>query len=271
MNKLGRLILLWLTLVSCQWDGELDVQDVTLEQSYFVECYMRPGELFNLTATEISPIFEDYILDYSQDFDVYIIDSDTIELFQSLFIEEGTGYVYNFGSGQRLSDQTLMVELLVLSPMGDTIRARSRVPEQIKMENVEAGEDQIVVNFLSSDYHPDNYYILIANYDVVGKNGEKRPKNKVTYLDYHELLEEQEIVVDIKADSLRYSEKTEITLMRVTEENFRYQRSLEEAKNASRENVTFPAPLEGNLINAVGIFTCYTEDKRIIPVAEIAR
>ncbi|MBU2915947.1 DUF4249 family protein [Reichenbachiella agariperforans] len=256
----------WVVLVfmcwACDFNRELETPYIEPHDQYFVECYMRPDELYNLTATEVSPIFEEYILDYSLDFDVYIIDQDTVELRQSLFVEPETGYIYNYGSGRRLPENIAGVSMLVISPTRDTIRAYSRVPEQILLDTAFLIHNQVNISFYTSEDSEDNYYIYYLNYDVLNHSGAQIKKSEVAYLDFHDYSERVLKQSSLSGDSLDYADEVQVTLMRVTRENFLYQRSLQDAKNASKDNVTYPAPLEGNIENGVGIFTCYTEDIR---------
>lgn len=252
-----------LLTTSCSLDRDLDIQDIDTKAQYFIECYLQPDSLLNLSATEVSPIFEEFILDYSLDFDVFIIDQDTVELLQSLFIEEETGYIYNFGSGRRLSSQAIEVSLLVITPTDDTIRATTKVPQPIEILASEWQTSEVSVRFKSSSDANQNFYLLILNYSVE-TDGSKIDKNELQYLDYSYLIEEVTLDEKISSDSLLYSSEVELTLMRVTRENFEYQKSLNSAQNASKDNVTFPSPLEGNINGGLGIFTCYRQDVQVL-------
>ncbi|MCV9388062.1 DUF4249 domain-containing protein [Reichenbachiella ulvae] len=263
-GTLKYIVIFSLILFGCDLERELDIQNVDIERQYFIECYLQPDSLFNLSATEVSPIFEDFILDYSLDFDVFIIEQDTVELLQSLFIEDETGYIYNFGSGRRLRPEANQVDLLVVSPQGDSIRGFTKVPSSIDILEANWTDNQISIQFESSDNPQENYFLYIINYQVENQGERPQEKNELTYLDYSFLEERQTLNAVIDSDSLSLSSEVDVTLMRVTRENFRYQKSLDAAKNASQDNVTFPSPLEGNIMGGLGIFTCFTQDHRLL-------
>jgi len=241
-------------------EEELSTISPNAEPGYFVECYMRPGELYNLTATKIQPIFEDYILDYSYDFDVFIVDTDTAELSQGLFVEPGTGFIYNFGSPLRLDADLDQVSLFVITPTQDTITARTTIPEQVSIESAVINESQIAVDFFSTTLTNQNYYIVIVNFLREDEMGTLIREFDIKYLEVGDTPEPilQEIIFE--NEFFLEARDMKLTLMRVTEENYNYQITLEDAKSAGSDNITFPAPLAGNIQNGIGIFTAYTED-----------
>ncbi|MGL1889403.1 MAG: DUF4249 domain-containing protein [Reichenbachiella sp.] len=261
-NSRGLIGLMMVMCMACSLNDELDRQDVAIEEAYFVECYLQTGELYNLTATKVQPIFDDFILDYSLDFDVFIIDADTTELFQSLFIEPETGYIYNYGSGQRLDGDLESVNLLVITPTGDTITSVTAIPDSINIDSTWLSGVQIVTEFQLSPIAGQNYYLHNVVYTTTEEDSIYQ-EYETQYLDLEvELSAHHQVILSLKniVDTLDIS----VTLMRVTKENFDYQRSLDQAKQSTRNNITYPSPLEGNLINGVGIFTCYSEDTKII-------
>ena len=52
-----------------------------------------------------------------------------------------------------------------------------------------------------------------------------------------------------------------VSLKRMTEAGYRYQYSMMEAKTSGDESLFAPVELLGNIEGAMGIFTCYTEDR----------
>ncbi len=252
-----------LLMISVVWSGcdeSLSTTSPSQSPGSFVECYMRPGELYNLTATQIQPIFEDYILDYSYDFKVYITDVSTHQLTKSLFVEPGTGYIYNYGSPARLDAAFELVSLLVITPSRDTLRAQTTIPEQVSFESFTYLDNKISAAFYTSDQTNQNYYIVIVNYDTTDEEQNIVLKFDIKYLELGDSAQPELHEVTFENDLYANSQNLKLTLMRVTEENYNYQISLEDAKSSGSDNITFPSPLAGNIQNGIGIFTAYTED-----------
>ena len=265
-NKRGIIIAIFCVFLfwnSCDFSDDLSTEIAPSEPTFFIECYLKPGGLYNLTATEVQPIFEDYILDYSLDFDIFIIDEDSIELLRSLFFDSETGLVYNYGGARQLDNLTEEISLFAITPSEDTITAFSLVPEQVVMESAEHLGSLITASFqLSSDIN-QNFYIAIVNYQYFeeNENGDQIVVSDfdIKYLELGNIDAENVYELRFENESYIDSPRLKLTLMRVTEENYNYQLSLENAKNASTDNITYPSPLEGNLVGGVGIFTAYTE------------
>lgn len=260
IDKGHKLLWIFMLLILFSCEEGLDIESPNANPGYFVECYMRPGELYNLTATQIQPIFEDYILDYSYDFDAYVIDEDTNRMYQSLFVEPETGFIYNFGSPERLYPELEEVKMLVISPNQDTLTASTTIPEQVSLESAIYSDNMISLSFYSSTSVNQNFYIAIVNYTELDKEEKEIMAFDIKYLEFADT--ESQVLQKIEFENSLYSssEDLKLTLMRVTEENYNYQISLEDAKSAGTDNITFPAPLAGNIENGIGIFTAYTED-----------
>lgn len=252
-------IILILLVSSCDLDDTLDRSEIAIDETYFVECYLQPNELYNLTATRVQPIFDDFILDYSLDFDVFIIGEDTTELYQSLFVDQETGFVFNYGRGVRLDPDINQVNLLVITPTADTIVASTIVPKPIVIKSAHYSERSVNTSFDLSSDSDQNYYLHIANYMTYNEDTTYHD-SLLQFLDLSTQVSSGEYQAVLELDNRVDSIAVDVTLMRVTEENYKYQQSLSQAKEASDGKVTYPAPLQGNLIGAEGIFTCYQAD-----------
>ncbi|MBI9061030.1 MAG: DUF4249 family protein [Marinilabiliaceae bacterium] len=257
MNKMYLVFIgLFLLISACVSDQELDFSTLKGDPGYFVECYLKPGDIYKLSATKIQPIHEDYILDYSLEF---LVTVDTINLVQGLYKEANSGYIFNYGHPFRFAPLLQKtVSLRVISPENDTITSTTTIPEDVTIEDAQLKDKNLSFSFNTSPDGRHNYYITsIAMYlqDTIDTES--------VFLDYGHIhsVQTEEFEFELKADDYN---QVEINLKRVTRENFDYQISLWNANKANNDNLTFPSPLEGNLSNAMGIFTCYTEDTRVL-------
>ena len=256
MRRYLVLLGLFLFLSACVDDQELDFSTLKGDPGYFMECYLKPGDVYKLTATKIQPIYEDYILDYSLEFLVAI---DTIELVQGIYKEAGSGYIFNYRHAARfIPVQDKTVSLRVISPENDTITATSTIPDQVAIEAAQLTVQGVSFSFKTTSEGSHNYYITSIDAHLTDTI-----ETQCLFVDYGYInaVQTEDIEFDLKTDEY---ERVEINLKRVTRENFYYQVSLWNANKANSDNLTFPSPLAGNLINAMGIFTCYTEDSRVL-------
>jgi len=225
---------------------------------YFLECYCVPGDRFNLTATLLSPIAEPQLLDYSLEFDMYIQSDEQIKMYQSLYVHPDKNFVYNYASPQVVeSPQRGYLELYAVSPAGDDIYARTEFPDQVRIHEVRIEEDELFYTFERSEHAFFDYYIVSAFFM---REGEK-VQSLVRFHDLSQQPEAGKVTFSLEiSEKLKGYERVRVELKRVTQENYRYQLAIKELINVNDDNLTAPAMLPGNITNALGIFTAYTED-----------
>jgi hypothetical protein len=249
------LFILTIGLQGCDQSEELSFKDLDTSPGYFVECYLTPGEVYKLSATRISPLSDDYILDYSADFDVTI---DSLTLFHSLYSENGSNYIYNFGNAEEFAPAktTDTVRLQVINAENDTLRSFTTVPDSIQLINATIDDDILQISLTLSERPIHNYYLLKIEFF-------KQNEETSSDLKFYDLSKtgtdqsELEIGYNLPMETMVKSLKLE--LFRVTEANYKYQLSLWNAENANDDNLVFPNPLDGNIENGIGIFTCYSK------------
>jgi hypothetical protein len=253
MKSIQAILFYSIILFSCNNENELEFSNLHTEPGYFIECYLLPDDVYKLSATKIKHISEDYILDYSLDFTVYI---DSIRLLQGLFKEQSSNYIYNYGSAETyIPDGSKHAYIKVISPRNDTITGKTTIPESVFIEELSLSDDVVKVNFETSENCLHNFYIV--NFNTLINDSVRRD---AVFYDYSHINKRVTEEIRYKIKKNIDFDMIEIQLRRVTKENYRYQISLWNANNANNDNLTIPAPLDGNLINAMGIFTCYTED-----------
>lgn len=249
-------ILVCLSVTSCELGKELDIQDMGKSPGYFVECYCEPDEMLNLTATRLAPIAEDQLLDYSLEFQTYIVAGERFKLYHSLFMKPGTQFIYNYASDHRLTREDAdMLYLDMCAPDGTKISGQTTIPDNVRLDSASIIGDQVYTCFTTSLDISRNYFILMIQAFEEGK----ARKRDIYFM--------QDLNAGVKVEN-RHSFLTSetmdsvvITLKRLTREGFRYQLSIKDAEDANRDNLVTPAPLAGNLNGAIGIFTCFTKDR----------
>lgn len=246
-------------LSACKLGRELDIQPSDESAGYFLECYFRPGDLYNLTATRLAPISEPQLLDYSLEFQIHVIGDERIKLYNSLFSHPEKDLIYNYGSqiaAERPRSGILKLE--AITPTGEVVSGETIVPEQVEIYS--ACFDGNLLSYrldLVGDPVQDFYITIVT---VVGKEGSVLKRN-LNYYDYSVYREEKEVSIqaDMPNTILSDIDRIVINVKRVSKENYNYQLALREIMSANSDNLTMPVMLQGNLTNALGIFTCYTE------------
>ncbi|SMO52253.1 protein of unknown function [Saccharicrinis carchari] len=246
-------ILLAILLPACVENRELSFNGLHTEPGYFIECYLIPGDIYRLSATKLQPLYEDYILDYSLELKVKI---DTLLLEHGLYKQEHTQYLYNYTHPYHfMPAQNALIELMLITLENDTVLASTTVPAKVNILNPRKDNNEISFDFTLSPQSIHNYYMLnisLQQADTVYR------KNR--FLDYGHLNTKDTVTFSYDISHYGDSEKISVVLRRITKANYDYQISLQNAKDANRDNLVLPSPLAGNLKNATGIFTCFTCD-----------
>jgi len=259
-NKILLLVLSIIT-ISCQPDNSLDLGDLSAPPKYFVECFCKPGDFYQLTATKVTPMADDFIWDLSIPFRTYITDLNTHKLNQGVFYNPYSNFVYNYASPQKVPiDFTDTLYLKIISPEGDTIIGKTQVISQIKINNYSLKDNTIELSFNIDTSPEKRYYTLrIENW----KEGKIISTVKL-FTDFNTSTKTSEtlaIVNNIEEyKSVNELDSIRIKLFHITKENYDYMTSLNEAIKSNEDSMTQPAPIKGNLDGSLGIFTYYTED-----------
>lgn len=259
----NKLILLFIVLISfsCQPDNSLDLEDLSAPPKYFVECFCKPGEFYQLTATKVTPMADDFIWDLSIPFKAYITDNSTHKLNQGVFFNNQTHFVYNFASSIKVpEDFSDTLYLKVVSPEGDTITGKTHTISEVKIKDYKVNNDNIELTFDTDESSLYRYYVsIIENWK------DKKIKNTVKLFSDFSKSNKKTETLSISNEITEFSSINEIDSIRIkllhlTKENYEYMLSLKEAIKANEDNLTQPTPIKGNLNNSLGIFTYYTED-----------
>lgn len=246
--------MLWMVLLmmACELGGRLDVQELGGSPGYFIECYCRPDSMYEMTATRIAPISEPQVLDYALEFDVRIVAEEPVKLYHSLYVRPGGKFVYNYASSKRLDAELVdTLRLEAVGPGGEAIYAETAIPKAVEIDSVTWKGKEIATYFTTDEQEEANYYVLslawqtekwnVRDYFLRGYEGRKQVRQVC-------LMSDTATVVSV-------------SLKRMTEAGYRYQYSMMEAQTSGDESLFAPVELLGNIEGAMGVFTCYTEDK----------
>lgn len=244
--------------MSCMPEEDLPIRNVGETPEYFIECYCKPGRLFVLSATTVLPVSEELQIDFSKEMQVNIHTDRDIQLTHALYTLPGSDFIYNYGSNERLQTIGLdSLHLSIITQNGVNISASTEIPPAVNIYNHECKEDEIVIRFHTSEIPGQNYYICsaeaIRNDSIIDK--------EICYLDYSEYQTNGLTEKSLSLPQAPRAEKIILSLKRITRANYDYQISLNAASTANQSSITTPVPLKGNLRGALGIFTCYTEDR----------
>ncbi|MDR0544536.1 MAG: DUF4249 domain-containing protein [Odoribacteraceae bacterium] len=227
------------------------------ERDYYIECYCVPGEPFRLTATRSLPLDETLTPDLDLPLDATIVAGDTINLRFDIF--PGSGRLpYNYGSHRTMRTDVDSIFLRVSTPDRREITARDIVPAPVAIDSVRRDNNLVTIRFRVSGNPSSNYYIYILQ----PLRGNETLDAVSTLLDYSASVPRS--VVERSLSLPEEATGARVILRGVSRACYSYQISLNEANSAQQGSIISPAPLAGNIEGANGIFTCYTEDERVV-------
>ena len=234
------ILLLYFFQAACMPEEDLPIRHTGETPEYFIECYCQPGRPFALSATSVLPVSEDLQIDFSKEMKVTIHADKAISLIHALYTLPGSEFIYNYGSPEKFEVRYIDSLFLDITTIDHkSITASTSIPPAVSIYNCQVAGNEAIIRFYISEKADENYYIYTAE----AVHADSILNKEVCYLDY-----------------------SEFTLKRITKANYDYQVSLNAANTANQSSITTPVPLKGNLQGALGIFTCYTEDKQTVPL-----
>lgn len=249
------------TFFSCMPEEDLPLRDTGKVKDYFIECYCEQGKNITLTASRVMSLTDKIKYDSPPEMDIAIHAGKKMKLYYVADVPYENGVVYNYLSIDALKyekQDTLYLNITTNSKQN--ITAKTTVPEPISIFSYDFSDNKASISFYTSRKREQNYYI----YAIEIVNGNNITEKKVAYMDYSRYHSGNLVERSIENLLLQSAEKVVLTLKRITKENYDYQISLHGASSAIQGSITNPIPLEGNLSGALGIFTCYSEDRKII-------
>ena len=240
------ILLLYFFQAACMPEEDLPIRHTGETPEYFIECYCQPGRPFALSATSVLPVSEDLQIDFSKEMKVTIHADKAISLIHALYTLPGS--------------DSLFLDITTIDHK--SITASTSIPPAVSIYNCQVAGNEAIIRFYISEKADENYYIYTAE----AVHADSILNKEVCYLDYSEFQQEGLTEKSVILPDIGQAEEIIFTLKRITKANYDYQVSLNAANTANQSSITTPVPLKGNLQGALGIFTCYTEDKQTVPL-----
>lgn len=254
----GIYLFILLVCLSCMPEDNLPIRDVGNTPEYFIECYCKPGKMFSLSATSVLPLSNDLAIDFSKKMKITIQAEHPVELQHTIYTLPGSEFVYNYGSTERLlSSNPDSLHLNIVTADQKHISASTVIPPAVSIYSYKFENNKASIQFYTSNKADENYFI----YSVEAIGNDSIHEKSVCYLDYSGYTYGHMIEKSLMLSDYRQADKIVFSLKRITRANYDYQISLNAANSANQSSITTPVPLKGNLKGAIGIFTCYTEDR----------
>ena len=186
-----------------------------------------------------------------------------ISLIHTLYTLPGSEFIYNYGSPEKFEVRYIDSLFLDITTIDNkSITASTSIPPAVSIYNCQVAGNEAIIRFYISEKADENYYIYTAE----AVHADSILNKEVCYLDYSEFQQEGLTEKSVILPDIGQAEEIIFTLKRITKANYDYQVSLNAANTANQSSITTPVPLKGNLQGALGIFTCYTEDKQTVPL-----
>ncbi len=249
--------LLMIMLTSCELNKNLDIELPEGEPVTVIEAYLVDGEPYQLLLFNSNTLTEPVRINLIWNARAYIIQGDdSLKLRNITKFDPETFFMYNYLHDSLVSKDVPGYKLYIEVPDALPVTAVSRPVGDVKIEDIDYSDGNIVITTRNSDDPLNNYYLL-RMYEY--KTGITKDIHQLE-VDMHD---EPSGPVNITYPlSFVESDSVHFDLYRIDSAAYSYQRSISNALGANRDPFTTPSPFMGNLQNAWGIFTCVSRDGR---------
>jgi len=262
-----------MTLVSCNLSKEVDINLTVYGSQPVVECYLIPGERYQLLLTKSNSFFDPLTIDNPAAYleslllkgaDVKIIyNNDTIQLQETLTFNPDNGQISNYSAQEIVPDDSNSTfELLVTLADGSTITASTIIPTLVRIDSTKVEyANQNKTRATIFIYHQDDrntldFYrrmIHVSSLDSAAQqdyatDDKINDTESVAYGTFYEREDKKSVV----GDTLIF------TLIHVTKEYNDFSSSKSNANSANGNPFGQPGQIKSNvsgISKPIGIFT----------------
>ena len=262
-----------MTLVSCNLSKEVDINLTVYGSQPVVECYLIPGERYQLLLTKSNSFFDPLTIDNPAAYleslllkgaDVKIIyNNDTIQLQETLTFNPDNGQISNYSAQEIVPDDSNSTfELLVTLADGSTITASTIIPTLVRIDSTKVEyANQNKTRATIFIYHQDDrntldFYrrmIHVSSLDSAAQqdyttDDKINDTESVAYGTFYEREDKKSVV----GDTLIF------TLIHVTKEYNDFSSSKSNANSANGHPFGQPGQIKSNvsgISKPIGIFT----------------
>lgn len=273
MKKMIVTCLGLITLASCNLSKEIDIELPQYAPQPVVECYLIPGQRYELLLTHSNSFFDplsgenpalylESILEKGAEV-MIIHNGDTVRLQEKIELNSATGFISNYSNSATVPDDHINgFDLVITLSDGSVITSTTRIPEPVSIDSirVEYANAQktraTVFVYHTDDRSTADYYrrmIHVASLDSIAEQDYTTDDRinqtaEVAYGTFYE-REDREPVT---GDTLIF------TLMHITGEFHEFFESKENANAANGNPFGQPGQIRSNVsgaANPIGIFT----------------
>jgi len=262
-----------MTLISCNLSKEVDINLPVYGSQPVVECYLIPGERYQLLLTKSNSFFDPLTIDNPAAYleslllkgaDVKIIyNNDTIQLQETLTFNPENGQISNYSTQEIVPDDSnATFELLITLADGSTITSSTIIPTLVRIDSTKVEyANQNKTRATIFIYHQDNrntldFYrrmIHVSSLDSAAQqdyttDDKINDTESVAYGTFYEREDKKSVV----GDTLIF------TLIHVTKEYNDFSSSKSNANSANGNPFGQPGQIKSNvsgISKPIGIFT----------------
>jgi len=273
MKKMIVTCLGLITLVSCNLSKEVDIELPQYVPQPVVECYLIPGQRYELLLTHSNSFFDplasenpalylESILEKGADV-MIIHGGDTIRLQEKIELNSATGFISNYSGSEIVpDDHDTGFDLIITLSDGSVITSTTRIPEPVSIDStrVEYANAQktraTVFVYHTDDRNTADYYrrmIHVASLDSIAEQDYTTDDriNQTAEVAYGTFYEREDRK-PVTGDTLIF------TLMHITKEFHEFFESKANASSANGNPFGQPGQIRSNVSgasNPIGIFT----------------
>lgn len=253
------LLLICIFFTACALNNDADIEFTRTEQNLMMECYLTPGNNFEMRLMETNSFNEDLVLQLVWNADVIVYSKDKKRrLLNILNSNNNTNYVFNYGVSELVSDDSSEeYSISIITEKGKHLTANTHVVEFIPIKEVTEDKNEIKVSFNIPINPKEKYFSIIAE-------GEDDKEDRLIIEDFDaSLWTDDEVIVSLRGDF--YNWKTlKIKLQHITSDYYVFKKSTDDAYSANIDPFTVPTKVVSNVNGGIGIFTYFTIDSLVL-------
>jgi Domain of unknown function (DUF4249) len=260
-------------LHSCNIKKEIELNLPSYGQAYVVECYLMPDQPYQLLLSQSEAIESSIPLNPIIDADVFIYhNGDTIRLEAFPVYDSLKLKVYNYSSSKIVAYDTIHPFSLEIRIKNSNVVLRSQTIflkkpklDSIQVKTSDSVNYAINATFNDIDLLNDNYYYFQIYDYKDARDLNSSPKNSGLFTD--KLISNGKIGL---FTSYKYTnaEKIAVRAFNLDKDHYTFMSTFGGAQNALGNPFGKPTFIQGNVSNAIGIFTAMSYDEKLLTIGK---
>ena len=251
-------------LISCDLEKDLSIKLPESEPQLVVECYLTPGNFFQLLLSETSPYFDKPKITFINDATVTITHGGKKEKlnYNSGFDTLGGKY-YNYVSTEVVpAEYDIDFTLEITDLKGRRVTGVTRLQQKVEISSVEYNYNKDSMAYILTTFPDDpstkDFYRFTVHKDSLS--------NLVQEFSINDRLVEGNKIALGSGFDFKKGSKAFVNVYHIDEPYFNYLQSVDAARQANFNPFAQPSRIISNVKGGYGIFTSLVYDEKVVEV-----